>query len=169
MRNEVSNAANMANALRGELERRLEELTVTRKERDQLRQDTDILSNKANEMEEVLRRNEINYKKTLETDRSKIQQEIRSKMTRLKGLEGEKAELLKETNELMSQLTESQKELSKVRSEVEEAKKNVLEITKELDISKMKNQGIPLFTHSLSHSLTHSLTHSFKTCQMISR
>ncbi len=142
MRNEVSNAANMANALRGELERRLEELTVTRKERDQLRQDTETLHNKANEMEEILRRNEINYKKTLESDRSKIQQEIRSKMTRLKGLEGEKAELLKETNELMSQLTDSQKELSKVRSEVEEAKKNVLEITKELDISKMKNQDL---------------------------
>ena len=67
MRNEVSNASNMANALRGELERRLEELTNTRKERDQLKQDTEILGNKSSEMEEILRRNEINYKKTLGT------------------------------------------------------------------------------------------------------
>lgn len=109
MHNEVTQSSQMALALRGELEKRLDELTSARRERDGLRNENEQLLEKVQEMDIMMKRNEQTFKKTLETDRSKIQQEIRTKVSRLKVLEGEKQELLRETHELMQQVSENQK------------------------------------------------------------
>ena len=136
MHNEVTQSSQMALALRGELEKRLDELTSARRERDGLRNEKDQLLDKVQEMDIMMKRNEQTFKKTLETDRSKIQQEVRTKVSRLKVLEGEKQELLRETNELMLQVTENQKELSKLRQDAVESKRLVTDLTQQVDIAK---------------------------------
>jgi uncharacterized coiled-coil DUF342 family protein len=74
----------------------------------------------------------------LETDRSKIQHEVKSKVTRLKGLEGEKEELLKELNELMNQAGENHREMVTLRNEAEESKKNEADLAEQLMNIKVK-------------------------------
>jgi len=107
MRGEVTGATQMTGALRAELERRLEELTQTRKERDSLHSERDELNASLTELKGIMNRNEASFKKALETDRAKVQAEIKGKMARLRGLEGEKQELLHETTELMNQAHET--------------------------------------------------------------
>jgi chromosome segregation ATPase len=107
---EVLNASQLSQTLRTELEKRIEELTLCKKERDLLAIEKNGLLDKINDFDSVLKRNDALFKQTLENDRAKIQQEVRTKLTRLKALESDKQELLRETNELVTQLAELRKE-----------------------------------------------------------
>lgn len=135
LRNEVGSASHMAVALRTELEKRLDELTQARRERDTYRNERDEAVNRANEFAETIKKNDITFKKIIEQDRLKIQNEVRSKMGRLKTLESEKQELLQETNNLMAQVSENQRELNKMRHEVEESKKVAIDLTNQVQYS----------------------------------
>lgn len=118
MRAEMSAASQMTVALRGELEKRLDELTQTRRERDSLRDDKAGLVDKIAELETNFKKVEESFRAAMEADRAKLQQDVRSKLNRLKSLENEKQELLRETNELINQVTEGQRELTSARHEV---------------------------------------------------
>lgn len=128
----------MAVALRSELERRLEELSKARTERDAYLIEKEAYEKKFIDLETSTKRNEQAFKKALETDRSKIQQEVKSKVSRLKSLEGEKEELLKEMNELMNQSGENHREMVTLRNEAEESKKNEAELAEQLMNLKVK-------------------------------
>ncbi len=123
MRGEVSGAMQMTSALRTELERRLEELSLARKEADESKEDKIINDKKMEEMKQAMERQENNFKRTLETDRNKINGEIKSKMQKLRGLEIEKQELLMETSNLMKQVEITQKEIQEARIDAAEAQK----------------------------------------------
>jgi chromosome segregation ATPase len=68
------------------------------------------LLDKISDFDNILKRNDALFKQTLDNDRAKIQQEVRTKLTRLKALEADKQELLRETSELVNQLSEIRKE-----------------------------------------------------------
>ena len=112
----------MTAALRGELERRLDELTHARKERDEAVEEQRKNDEKVNEIKKIMERQENSFKKTLETDRNKISGEIKTKMQKLRGLEIEKQELLMETSNLMKQVESTQKELTTAAATVEECR-----------------------------------------------
>ena len=99
----------MTNALRGELERRLEELTTMRKERDESQEDRAKFEAQVADMKAMMSRQEQTFQRTLETDRNKISGEIKAKMNKLRGLEVEKQELLMETSNLMKQVESTQR------------------------------------------------------------
>ena len=123
MRGEVTGATQMTAALRSELERRLEELAATRKERDSLYEEKESLNTEVASLKSVMSRNEAQMKKTLDADRTKLQAEMKGKLQRLRQLEGDKAELLKETNELMHNIQETQKEAFSRKQELEQAQR----------------------------------------------
>ena len=139
MRGEVTGASQMTMALRGELERRLEELAATRKERDSLHEEKEALSASVGELKGIMGRNEAQFKKTLETDRAKIQSEIKGKLQRLRVVEGEKSELLKETTELMQAVSEAQREINKSRAELEEARRSAADLVAQVESLKTQN------------------------------
>ena len=125
---ESTRTAEMATNLRKDLEARTDELTSIRKERDALRAERDTLEEKAKNSEKIIQKNEMMYQKALESDRSKIQHEIRVKLGRMKGMEEEKQELLKELEELMSQLGASRKEISRLKVELESTKRSLQDL-----------------------------------------
>ena len=125
---ESSRTAEMATNLRKDLEARTDELTSIRKERDTLRAERDTLEEKVKNSEKTIQKNEMMYQKALESDRSKIQHEIRMKLGRMKGMEEEKQELLKELEELMSQLGASRKEISRLKVELESTKRSLQDL-----------------------------------------
>lgn len=120
---EVVNAAQLSTTLRQELEKRLEELMQARKERDQLTADKCSLLEKVSELEQAIKRNDALFKKTLESDRAKIQQEVRSKLARLKTLESDKQDLLRETSELMDQMTAMRREVAQAQQMSQDSKR----------------------------------------------
>jgi len=119
MRGEVTGAMQMTSALRGELERRLDELTAAHKESDEAKGDMEANNAKMAEMRKIMERQEGTFKRTLETDRNKISGEIKTKMQKLRGLEIEKQELLMETSQLMKQVETTQKDLNEARTAAE--------------------------------------------------
>lgn len=106
VKTEVNNASKMVSTLRFELEKRLEELSAVRKEKESLFADKEALNVKLVEIERRMKSNEENFQKTIDVDRQKLKAEVRVKMNRLNTLETEKQELLKESSQLMAQITE---------------------------------------------------------------
>ena len=148
MRGEVSGAMQMTNALRSELERRLDELTSARKERDTALEEQHKNDEKVAELKKMMERQETNFKKALETDRNKISGEIKAKMQKLRGLEIEKQELLMEASNLMKQVESTQKDLTQARTEAEESRAAVKEAQK--NIAELKDQNAALQKSSAS-------------------
>jgi chromosome segregation ATPase len=107
---EVLSASQLSQTLRQELEKRIEELTTAKKEKDVVLMEKQQLLDKISDFDNILKRNDALFKQTLDNDRAKIQQEVRTKLTRLKALEADKQELLRETSELVNQLSEIRKE-----------------------------------------------------------
>jgi len=128
--------------LRDELEKRLDELSQIRRERDALRVEREKLINQVADFENTLKKNESMFQRTLELDRSKIQQEIKSKLGRLKNLEDEKEELLREMQHMGSQVTDAQKESRGLRQELEVSNHTLEEIR--IEIQSLKNQNTEL-------------------------
>jgi chromosome segregation ATPase len=127
VRAEVSGAMTMTSTLRTELERRLEELTATRKERDESVGDKKKFEEAVEEMKKMMERQEVTFKRTLDTDRNKISGEIKAKMQKLRGLEIEKQELLQETTQLMKQVETTQKQLTTAQTQMQDAVKEAKE------------------------------------------
>ena len=121
MRGEVSTASQLTNTLRGELERRLEDLVKLRKERDEVRDEKDALLKQTETLHSTITKNEASFKKTIETDRAKMKHELVNRTSRIKSLEAEKQELLSETAGFMKQLSEQQVEAQELRRTSEEA------------------------------------------------
>lgn len=128
---EVSSATKMVSTLQFELEKRLEELTSSRSEREKLVQEKESMEKKVVELEKKMRQNEENFQRTVEADRQKLKQEVRVKMNRLNALESEKQELLGETSQLMNAVSESKAEVTKYRNEAEDARNALNELNQE--------------------------------------
>jgi chromosome segregation ATPase len=116
-------AADTTATLREELDTRTEELSSTRRDRDALQAKVDTLTESVTNFEKTVKKNEALYEKALQSDRSKIQHEIRVKLGRMKNMEEEKQELLKELEQLMMQVSSSQKEISRLKVELDGAKR----------------------------------------------
>ena len=114
---EIAFVSNMSNSLRDELEKRLNELLVMRKDRDTLRAEKESFVQVASEREKTIKRNELGFQKTLESDRSRLQQEAKAFVSRIKALETDKEELLREIEELGDKLMEAQRVLSKLKDD----------------------------------------------------
>lgn len=106
VKTEVNNASKMVSTLRFELEKRLEELSTVRKEKEALLSEKEALATKLAEIERRMKSNEDNFQKTIDVDRQKLKAEVRVKMNRLNNLETEKQELLKESSQLMGQISD---------------------------------------------------------------
>lgn len=172
MRGEVSNATGMTNALRGELERRLEELQAARKERDEGEEARAKMQAQMDEMKAIMTRQEATFQRTLENDRNKISGEIKSKMAKLRGLEVEKQELLIETSNLMKQVEDTQtnynqakEDLQRKSSEakeamilVEEMKDQAVEMEKRLKTSNQTEQELREHSNRLEKSFKEDIS-----------
>lgn len=94
MRDEVEGVSSLAHTLRDELEKRLAELVQVRQERDQVQAVKEQVEQCiADKDKEVSRMNEM-FKRTLESERNKMKQELQARAGRIQVLEGEKQELL---------------------------------------------------------------------------
>jgi chromosome segregation ATPase len=122
---EQSLATEAQQALRTEVERQKGELHEARTERDDAKEKVHNLSQQLADVEKTIKKNEAMYQKALDNDRSKIQVEIRQKLGRMKNMEQEKQELLKEVEELMMQISENSKEISRLKVELEASKREV--------------------------------------------
>lgn len=120
----------------------MDELSQIRRERDTLKLDKEKLVDQLNDFETTLKKNESMFQRTLELDRSKIQQEIKSKLGRLKNLEDEKEELLREMQHMVSQVTEAQKESRGLRQELDISNRSLEDIR--LEIQTIKGQNTEL-------------------------
>ena len=125
---EVAQISHVSGVLKAELEKRLDELAECGKERDMEKNENAKLKNQLHNAEENLKKKEKVFAHVVETDRNKISNEMKSKNSRLRALENEKQDLLKETQHLMDQIaveqkskTESIKEAKKAKSRLEEA------------------------------------------------
>ena len=125
---EVGRISHVSGVLKAELEKRLDELGSCSKERDELKADNSKLQSQIDNVEENLKKKEKVFAHVVETDRNKIANEMKSKNNRLRALENEKQDLLKETQHLMDQIsleqkakTESIKDYKKAKVRMEEA------------------------------------------------
>lgn len=114
MHREISMANNISNSLRDELEKRLNELLEMRKERDTLSAEKEAFLLVSSEREKTMKRNEVAFQKALEADRAKLQQELKTSLSRVRVMEGEKEELLKENEQLSIKLMEDRKEVTRL-------------------------------------------------------
>ena len=125
---EQGHATEAQTALRNEVERQKEELHAARTERDKANEEKEKLQLQLTDHAKTIKKNETMYQRALESDRSKIQHEIRVKLGRMKSMEEEKQELLKELEELMLQISENQKEISRLKVELEASKRQVQDL-----------------------------------------
>jgi len=132
----------LQSALRDELEKRLDELSTVRRERDSLRAERERLSSQVGEFEAQLKKNESMFQRTLELDRSKIQQEIKVKLGRMKVLEDEKEELLREMQMMMTQVAEAQREAKGLRLELETTNRSVEDLTLQAQSARVQNSEL---------------------------
>jgi chromosome segregation ATPase len=139
MRVEVSGASSMVNALKEELERRLEDLVVIRKERDGLVEDNEGLAKQTEELRQELVKSDAMFKRTIETDRGKMKQELTTRTNRIKTLEMEKQEMLNEMNELVKQATDAQRAVTSAQNEAEDQKLRADKLGEQTDWIKTKN------------------------------
>ena len=95
--------------LKDELEKRLQDLMSLRSERDELVNQKTQHDTSLSELKNEFVQKENILKRTLETDRNKLKQEMIARANRIKALEGEKQELLNETNELVAQIAEARR------------------------------------------------------------
>ena len=128
--------------MRDELEKRLDELSYTRRERDSLRTEQDKLLNQVAEFENNIKKNESMFQRTLELDRSKIQNEIKVKLGRMKTLEDEKEELLREMQSMMSQVSGAQREAKALRLELETANRSIEDLTVQAQSARVQNSEL---------------------------
>ena len=118
MQSEASATSHMTNSLRDELEKRLQELLNLRKERDSLLAEKDSFLMVASEREKSIQRKEEAFQKALEGDRARLQQELKSAVSRFKELEKDKNELLQENSDIAGKLLAMQSDLTKITEEL---------------------------------------------------
>jgi chromosome segregation ATPase len=152
MRGEVSGAMEMTNALRGELERRLDELTSMRKERDESVEDREKMEAQVNEMKAIMNRQEQTFQRTLDNDRNKISGEIKAKMNKLRGLEVEKQELLMETSNLMKQVENTQRTLNQTKTDLEQKSREAKEAS--MKVEEMQDEAVSMQKRLKTHEQT---------------
>jgi hypothetical protein len=79
MKDDLSSSIQLVNTLKIELEKRLDDLTTIRTDRDALLQERDEQAVTIDELRKEAVKNEALFKKTLENDRSKMKQELLSR------------------------------------------------------------------------------------------
>ena len=79
MKEDLSSSIQLVNTLKIELEKRLDDLTTIRTDRDALLQERDEQAVTIDELRKEAVKNEALFKKTLENDRSKMKQELQSR------------------------------------------------------------------------------------------
>jgi chromosome segregation ATPase len=132
LKSEVGVASTMSNSLRDELEKRLGELIEIRKDRDLLRSEKESFVLVAAERERTIKRNEVSFQKALEADRARLQQEVKGSVSRLRVLEVEKQELLRENEELSGKLIVSHRDLTRISDEVTSNQRSYSESSSQL-------------------------------------
>jgi chromosome segregation ATPase len=115
---EIAKVSHMSGVLKAELEKRLDELSGCVRERDGLKMENGKLKEAVeNQLGDMKKREKI-FQHAIDTDRAKIQQELKAKNNRIRNLESEKQELLSETSHLMEQLAMEQKAKSNIDKNV---------------------------------------------------
>ena len=79
MKDDLSSSIQLVNTLKIELEKRLDDLTTIRTDRDALLQERDDQAVTIDELRKEAVKNEALFKKTLENDRTKMKQELLSR------------------------------------------------------------------------------------------
>ena len=79
MKDDLSSSIQLVNTLKIELEKRLDDLTTIRTDRDALLQERDEQAVAIDELRKEAVKSEALFKKTLENDRSKMKQELLSR------------------------------------------------------------------------------------------
>jgi chromosome segregation ATPase len=138
LKKEIQNASHLGSVLKDELERRLNELGQTMKDRDHWRGQCEQLSSKVTELTESIARNDVQFRQILEADRAKVQQDLKSKTNRCKSLEAEKQELLAEASALMKQVQHSQLEKESALRQAEDANRRLTETRRESEGLKVR-------------------------------
>jgi len=139
---EVSKVSHMSGVLKAELEKRLDELSACSKERDALRAESTKMQRTIEEMNMELKKKEKIFQHAIDTDRAKIQQEMKSKNNRIRSLESEKQELLAETSHLMEQLASEQRAKSMVEKNVNTINTSLVNATEEAKELRAENSRL---------------------------
>jgi chromosome segregation ATPase len=138
IKGEAMSATKVSQTLRMELEKRVEELTTIRKERDLLQAERGKFLDEIAGLEARLQRDEATFKKTLENERNMTQGEVRTKINKLRSLEAEKADLLTELNSYMSQINDLKHSLAKAQQDVVEQRRIAGDCNSEADTATIK-------------------------------
>ena len=136
---EISQVSHMSNVLKTELEKRLDELSRCGQERDALRAERDRLQGTVETLTGDMKKREKIFQHALDTDRAKIQQEMKAKNNRIRNLEAEKQELLGETSQLMAQLSAEQKAKSNTDRNISEGNKALAAAQEEIKSLRLDN------------------------------
>eukprot|EP01038_Epipyxis_sp_PR26KG_P010867 gene10867-14585_t len=139
---DVNEANKVTTALKQELEKRLQELIIIKKEKDQFYEKMNEFESLNKSLQEQLHKNEATFKKTIDSDRNKLKQEMMSRMSRIKTLEGEKQELLNETNNLMKQIEKAQRDTIKTKNDNDEMNSQIKSLTDQTESLKSRNREL---------------------------
>lgn len=139
---EVAKVSHMSGVLKTELEKRLDELAACVRERDGLRMENGKLKEAVENHQNEMKKKEKIFQHAIDTDRAKIQQEMKSKNNRIRNLESEKQELLSETSHLMEQLATEQKSKSAFDKSVSEINTSLATAQDDLKKCRIENNRL---------------------------
>jgi hypothetical protein len=120
-----------------------------RKDKESLSLEREILLKRIEELQNDYARNDSLLKKTLESDRNKVKQELATRSARINQLEKEKQDLLTETSELMMQVTSAQKELTAVKTDFQAATRQSVTLSDTVALIQAKNKQLLADVQSL--------------------
>ena len=136
---EINRMGHMTALMTDELEKRVLELTQVTTERNALADEKQTDKKRIEELEASVKNMEGTFKQTLDTDRTKLQEELRKRVAKLKTMETEKQELLQETHELSSQLGVAQRDVSSMQTQLIAATEQLKEHAHHEEMLKARN------------------------------
>ena len=115
---EIERSVQMAAMLRAELEKRVDELTGVMSQRKELEEERSSFQSRIEELEATIKSNDSTFRSVLESDRSRMQEEMKRRNAKMGILDAEKQELLRETHDLSIHHIASQREISGLKGEL---------------------------------------------------
>ena len=136
---EINRMGHMTALMTDELEKRVMELTQITSERNALMDEKQGDKKRIEELEASVKTMEGTFKQTLDTDRTKLQEELRKRVAKLKTMETEKQELLQQTHELSSQLGVAQRDVASMHTQLIAATEQLKEHVHHEEMLKARN------------------------------